>query len=42
MYLLLGKGIYIRFSSRLLSASSMSQGKLVAASTITTLPGSSL
>ena len=34
--------MYIRFSKRLLSASSISQGKFVAASTITTLLGSSL
>ena len=34
--------MYILFSNRLLSASSISQGKFVAARTITTLLGSSL
>lgn len=34
--------MYILFSKRLLNASSMSQGKLVAAKTITTLLASSL
>jgi hypothetical protein len=33
-----GNGIYIRFSKRLRKASSKSQGKFVAASTITNLP----
>ncbi len=41
IYSLLGKGMYIRFSSLLRRASSMSHGKLVAASTITILVGSS-
>jgi len=41
-YSLFGRGIYIRFSSLLRNASSMSQGKFVAAKTITILPWSSL
>lgn len=36
-----GRGMYIRFSSRRRKASSMSQGKFVAARTITNLEGSS-
>ena len=36
-----GRGMYMRFSSRLLSASSISQGWLVAASTMTSFEASS-